>query len=155
MSLSKPLRCNLTELPTNKTLHGRSKYRPSNVKGHNVVIGWNIAMDRDAIDWNINSGVPVYASHSGKVEIRDAKGILSCVIITGTGDDKRYRSVYAHMHIHDSIKNGAIVEKDTLIGYVGKLLKVPHLHYELWIDGQGVCAKSSTELSKKLAKLFD
>jgi murein DD-endopeptidase MepM/ murein hydrolase activator NlpD len=152
--LHKPLNCNLAALEVNETLHGRSKYRPANVSGHNVVTGWYIRMDRDAIDWMIAAGTPVYASHSGNIAIREPDGILSCVIITGTGNDRIYRSVYAHLHIHESLHSGQHVDKGQLIGWVGRKVKHPHLHYELWKNGEGICAPKPHLLSKKLATFF-
>lgn len=152
--LQNPLNCDLSELEVNETLHGRSKYRPANVDGHNVVTGWYIKMDRDAIDWFIASGHPVVASHSGTVAIREPNGILSCVIIDGTGSDSIYRSVYAHLHIHESLHNGDKVEKGQIIGWVGRKCRKPHLHFELWRKGQGICAPSSDALNAKLETFF-
>ena len=153
--LQNPLKCNLTKLRVNRTLHGRSKYRPADVGGHNVVTGWYIKMDRDAVDWFILAGTPVYASHSGTISsIRDPNGVLGCVIITGTGSDRIYRSVSAHLHVHESLKVGQSVEKGKLIGWVGRVCKDPHLHYELWKNGQGICAPTAQKLSEKLATFF-
>ncbi|MFA5036884.1 MAG: M23 family metallopeptidase [Candidatus Izemoplasmatales bacterium] len=153
--LQNPLKCNLSALEVNTTLHGRSKYRPANVDGHNVVTGWYIKMDRDAIDWFINAGTPVYAAHSGYVaDVRDPDGTLACVIITGTGSDKIYRSVYAHLHVHQTIHVGDEIKKGQIIGWVGRKVKHPHLHFELWKNGNGICAPKPKQLSEKLATFF-
>jgi hypothetical protein len=152
--LQNPLKCDLSALETNPTLHGRSKYRPKNVDGHNVVTGWYIKMDRDAVDWYCPAGTPVFASHSGNISIREPNDILACVIITGTGSDRIYRSVSAHLHIHESLHNGQHVEKGQLLGWVGRKCRRPHLHYELWKNGQGICAPSSHALSAKLETFF-
>ena len=153
--LQNPLKMNLTNVRVNRTLHGRSKYRPVNVSGHNVVTGWYLNMDRDGIDWCVPSGTPVYASHDGVAGIRERNGILACVIIIGTGSDSIYRSVYAHLSIKSDLKSGDKVKQGQCIGYVGKKLNDPHLHYELWKNGQGICAKTPAGLSAKLATFFE
>ena len=152
--LQNPLKCNLLELEVNRTRHGRTKYRPENVDGHNCVTGWYIKMDRDAIDWFVPAGTPVYASHDGIAAIREPNGVLSAVILTGTGSDRIYRSVYAHLHIHDSLKSGQAIKQGQLIGWVGRKCRKSHLHYELWKNGQGICAPDPHALNAKLATFF-
>ena len=143
--IGKPLKLNLSKLRVNKTLHGRSTYRPNNVPGHNIVTGWYRNMTKDAIDWFCHSGTSVFACHDGTVEVRDNIG---CVIIT----NEKYKTVYAHLHIKEGLPK--TVKQGDKIGWVGKVLKDPHLHFELWIDGQGVTSSTPKGLSEKLAGLL-
>jgi len=118
-------------------------------------MGWNRDMTRDAIDWFVPAGTPVRAAHPGKViDIRDRDGRLGCVIIEGRAGGHVYRSAYAHLHVRESVKLGDQVSAGTLIGWVGRRLARPHLHFELWIDGQGVTAPTIKGLADKLAKLL-
>jgi murein DD-endopeptidase MepM/ murein hydrolase activator NlpD len=82
------------------------------------------------------SGRPVYATHRGVVTLTPnswpAGNHLS---LQGT----RYRSGYAHL-MSFAVENGALVERGTLIGYVGSTGQSsgPHLHYDIWEEGVNV-----------------
>lgn len=90
------------------------------------------------IDFAASIGTPIYATADGKVDVVDVKfsGYGKVVEIDhGFG----YRTRYAHMHDF-AVRIGQQVKRGDLIGYVGNtgLSTAPHLHYEVFINGQQV-----------------
>jgi murein DD-endopeptidase MepM/ murein hydrolase activator NlpD len=90
------------------------------------------------IDFAASIGTPIYATADGTVTTVDVKfsGFGKMVVIDhGFG----YRTRYAHMHDF-AVKRGQHVKRGDLIGYVGNtgLSTAPHLHYEVFINGQAV-----------------
>jgi murein DD-endopeptidase MepM/ murein hydrolase activator NlpD len=90
------------------------------------------------IDFAASIGTPIYATADGtvsKVEVRFS-GYGKMVEID---HDFGYRTRYAHMHDF-AVKKGQHVKRGDLIGYVGNtgLSTAPHLHYEVFINGQHV-----------------
>jgi murein DD-endopeptidase MepM/ murein hydrolase activator NlpD len=90
------------------------------------------------IDFAASIGTPIYATADGTVIAVDVKfsGYGKQVMIDhGFG----YRTRYAHMHDF-AVKKGQQVKRGDLIGYVGStgLSTAPHLHYEVFINGQHV-----------------
>lgn len=92
----------------------------------------------NGIDFAASIGTPVYATADGTVTTADVKfsGYGKMLMIDhGFG----YRTRYAHMHDF-AVKKGQHVKRGDLIGYVGNtgLSTAPHLHYEVFINGQTV-----------------
>jgi murein DD-endopeptidase MepM/ murein hydrolase activator NlpD len=90
------------------------------------------------IDFAAPIGTPVYATADGTVILADVKfsGYGKQLMIDhGFG----YKTRYAHMHDFAVVK-GQHVKRGDLIGYVGNtgLSTAPHLHYEVFINGQAV-----------------
>ncbi len=90
------------------------------------------------IDFAASIGTPVYATADGTVTTTDVKfsGYGKMLVIDhGFG----YRTRYAHMHDF-AVKRGQHVKRGDLIGYVGNtgMSTAPHLHYEVYINGQTV-----------------
>lgn len=90
------------------------------------------------IDFAATIGTPVYATADGtvaKVSVRFSGYGKMVEIDHGFG----YRTRYAHMH-EFTVKEGQQVRRGDLIGYVGStgLSTAPHLHYEVFINGQQV-----------------
>ena len=147
MKLQRPLDGNILVLRRNKTLHGRSVYRPKDVPGHNVVHGYNSPGTGDALDLFTCAGLPVHAMHDGRViHVGERAGKLACVYLVG-GD---YFTVYAHLHIKDAIVAGAEVHLGQVIGYVGDKLKDPHLHLEVAVNDKPISAKTARMLAAKI-----
>jgi murein DD-endopeptidase MepM/ murein hydrolase activator NlpD len=84
-------------------------------------------------------GTPIYATGDGFVD--NPKGNLltgygiCCVLNHGYG----YETLYGHMSSM-VVKMGQKLKRGQLIGYVGStgLATAPHLHYEVWKNGQRV-----------------
>jgi murein DD-endopeptidase MepM/ murein hydrolase activator NlpD len=133
----------------NRTLHGRSVYRPKDVPGHNVILGYSRPGTGDALDVFVPAGEPVFAMHDGRINrIADRGGRLSCVYVAGKG----VTTVYAHLHIRERIKLGMRIHERELIGWVGRVLRDPHLHLEVWIGGRAVSARRPSELALKMSE---
>jgi len=90
------------------------------------------------IDFAATIGTPIYATADGRIENVEVKfsGYGKMVEIDhGFG----YKTRYAHMH-EFAVRQGQSVKRGDLIGYVGNtgLSTAPHLHYEVFINGQQV-----------------
>ncbi len=90
------------------------------------------------MDFTAPRGTPVYASGDGEVTRADnrASGYGKHVRIEhGYG----YMSLYAHLSRYN-VKPGQKVKRGDLIGFVGSTgrSEAPHLHYEVWKDGQRI-----------------
>lgn len=86
-----------------------------------------------------NSYGPIYAADNGRVIYAgySSNGWGNYVQIDhGNG----VISAYAHMSQIGNIEVGDVVERGTLIGYIGAtgIASGPHLHWEFWIDGDRV-----------------
>ncbi len=88
------------------------------------------------MDFSAPRGTPIYASGDGEV-IRADNGS------SGYGKHIRidhgygYLSLYAHLSKYN-VSKGQKVKRGDLIGFVGNTgrSQAPHLHYEVWKDGQ-------------------
>jgi murein DD-endopeptidase MepM/ murein hydrolase activator NlpD len=136
----------------NKTLHGRSVYRPEDVPGHNVIKGYSTPGVGDALDIFASAGTVVRAMHDGRItRIADKHGKLACVYIQGA----RWLTIYAHLHIRECLRLGDYISCGTCIGWVGRQLEDPHLHLEIWerrADGTWIAwsARTPREYKRKL-----
>jgi murein DD-endopeptidase MepM/ murein hydrolase activator NlpD len=114
-----------------------------------VIRGYRTPGVGDALDIFVPRGTGVRAMHGGWItRIAEPTGRLGCVYV----EDHGLGSVYAHLHVAADLRLGAWVKEGTWLGWVGWILKDPHLHLELWIDGKAVSARSSAELAKKMAR---
>jgi murein DD-endopeptidase MepM/ murein hydrolase activator NlpD len=153
--LTNPLPNKLTSYRRNRTLHGRTIYRPVNVEGHNCYKGFSHPGTGDALDVFAPAGTPVKAMHAGRVtHIGEREGAKCVVYIEGVQDTVDVVTVYAHLHLKDSLHEGSAVISGLVIGYVGKLVKDPHLHLEVWIDGHSISGKTPTALAKKIGAMI-
>ena len=145
-----PLKGNILARRSNRTLHGRSVYRPKDVPGHNVILGYSRPGIGDAIDLFGPAGEPVFAMHDGRIDrIADRGGRLSCIYIAGKG----VTTVYAHLHIRERITLGMPIHEGEMIGWVGRVLADPHLHLEVWTGGKTLAAPTVSGLARKIAAL--
>ncbi len=90
------------------------------------------------VDFAAAIGTPIYATADGivdQLEVNFSGYGKSLGIDHGFG----YRTRYAHMHGF-TVRQGQRVKRGELIGYVGDtgLSTAPHLHYEVFINGQHV-----------------
>jgi murein DD-endopeptidase MepM/ murein hydrolase activator NlpD len=141
-----PIDIPLRRCRVNVTLHGHSVYRPKSVPGHNCFhTGW------DGLDLFRPAGTPVKAMHSGVVirisPQRNAK--KSYVLIEGVGA----KSLYAHVHILDSIQVGTVLKAGDKLGHIGRILDDSHVHVELVVNGKSVASSSARGLRAKFADL--
>jgi len=157
--MQSPLLGKLSDFRLNRTLHGRSVYRKQNVSGHNVVRYYNAPGKGDGIDLFDTAGTPVFACHAGKVtRIFDRQGKLSgCYIVGVSGkyvEHDNITTVYAHLHLKDSIKLNTIIREGDCIGWIGKLLKDPHIHFECEWNGHVICGETPEGMLKHLIEVL-
>jgi murein DD-endopeptidase MepM/ murein hydrolase activator NlpD len=91
------------------------------------------------VDWKAPTGTPIVAAFDGEIAYRgDGKGYGNIVRMSHPGNRE---TRYAHMQrFADGIKVGMTVKAGTVIGYVGTtgLSTGPHLHFEVYLNGQPV-----------------
>jgi len=151
-----PLPGNLTGYRLNRTLHGKSVYRKADVPGHNVVRGYNNPGVGDALDPFCPAGTEVRAMHDGVItRVADPGGRLSCIYIQGFDDNHTYLTVYAHLSLKPWVRLKVRVKAGQCIGYVGRKLKDPHLHLEIWVDGHSISADTPRHLAERMEALID
>ncbi len=135
---------NLDVLRVNNTLHGRSVHRPKDVPGHNVFKGYNHPGTGDGADYFAPAGQPIYSPVNGRVTLlMDKGGTREGVYIEGEG----YLVVLAHLHLADGIRTGINVDAGQLIGYIGRKIRDPHVHTEIWKHGKALSAPTARGLS--------
>lgn len=145
-----PIR-NMRVARLNKTLHGRSWYRSSDHKGHNVFLGWSHAGIGDALDIFAPEGTPVYAIADGEITYYNGRGsgILEHIYLSGPG----WEATYAHIHSFHG--KGTKLKQGDVVGTLRHLKGGSHLHFELWIGGTAIHARSSTLLRQKMLERLD
>ena len=138
-------------LRTNKTLHGRSVYRPSDVPGHNVFMGYSSPGTGDALDLAARGGTEVFALCKGKLTqwYNDATK-KEVIYFEGSG----VIAVYAHINRAESVPMYKTVAEGTRLGWLRHDLNDPHLHFELRLNGVTLAAKTPKGLQTKMAALF-
>jgi murein DD-endopeptidase MepM/ murein hydrolase activator NlpD len=120
------------------------------VKGGRVITDYGVRGKRwaggvhKALDWDVAEGTPVVAGHDG---IAHAFPLLQSEIgnhvkiwWTGAGSDRTYATQYCHLKTI-SIADGQQVKQGDLIGYSGQTgtnCDGPHLHFEVWKNGDRV-----------------
>lgn len=140
----------MRSVDVNQTLHGRSVFRPENVRHHNVFKGFNSPGTGDAIDLFCASGTEVFAVEDGVQTVLRSDAFRSQVIyLEGEG----FTAVYAHIDARVDRVNARFSKGDVL-GTVGGHLNHPHLHFELWQNGRAVNARSAGKLRMKMLHLM-
>jgi murein DD-endopeptidase MepM/ murein hydrolase activator NlpD len=155
MILGNPLPKKVTAYRRNKTLHGRSVYRPQDVPGHNVCKGYSHPGTGDALDLFCPAGTEVRAMHSGQIgrfaEIGDTGTVI---YVDGTASTVDVTTIYCHLHAKENLTLGSHITQGQVIGYVGKKVKDPHLHLEVWAGGHSISGKTARELAKKVGQMI-
>jgi murein DD-endopeptidase MepM/ murein hydrolase activator NlpD len=100
--------------------------------------GFNPDNGHMGIDFVAEQGTPVYASASGFVIFSDYTERDGYTIIVGHSDN--YLTIYKHCSVllkkeRDSVLQGEII---ALSGNSGETSTGPHLHFEIWKDGQPI-----------------
>jgi murein DD-endopeptidase MepM/ murein hydrolase activator NlpD len=87
------------------------------------------------IDLSTDKGAPVVATAAGRVESAAYNGAYGNMIVIDHGFGLKTR--YAHLSGF-AVRPGDMVERDTVIGFVGATGRAtgPHLHYEVLVNGQ-------------------
>ena len=90
------------------------------------------------IDFVVKSGTPVYASANGYVIFSDYTNKDGNMLIIGHPDN--YITVYKHCSVlmkrsRDTVIQGELI---ALSGNTGEITTGPHLHFEIWKDGQPI-----------------
>ncbi len=90
------------------------------------------------MDFTAPTGTEIYATGDGVIEEMDnsRRGFGNSLIINhGYG----YKTLYGHMSGYN-VKVGQKVKRGDVIGFVGNtgLSTAPHLHYEVWLNGEKV-----------------
>jgi murein DD-endopeptidase MepM/ murein hydrolase activator NlpD len=157
VKVESPLAGGIDNPRVNRTLHGRSVYRPRDVRGHNVIKGYKNPGEGDGVDLFVAHGTTVRAAHAGKItRIVQPLGRLGCVYVDGG----EYLTVYAHLHVRECLKVGTTISLGTILGWVNShFIKDPHLHFEVWRkdkNGKLVSVSAGTPegLRTKIASLF-
>jgi murein DD-endopeptidase MepM/ murein hydrolase activator NlpD len=134
----------------NKTLHGRSVYRKQNVSGHNCFKGFTTPGVGDGIDLFGPAGESVYAIEDC-TQTRWSNDTTKLEVIYLTG--KNWVAVYAHIDAtHEG--TGMKIMRGEEVGKIRGDLYDPHLHFELWINGRSLSARTSKDLQVMTDKLF-
>ena len=150
--MTSPLAGKLVSYRLNRTLHGRSAYRKADVPGHNCIRYYYSPGRNDALDAFCPAGTPVNAPHAGHItRIADPGGRLSAIYIVGDGAI----SCLAHLSLKAWVKVGVWVEEGRVIGYVGRKLKDPHLHFELEFGGGPIVAATPRRLAERMQRALD
>jgi len=103
---------------------------------------FNPAKGHMGIDFVVKSGTPVYASANGYVIFSDYTNKDGNMLIIGHPDN--YITVYKHCSVlmkkeRDTVIQGELI---ALSGNTGEITTGPHLHFEIWKDGQPIDPRS-------------
>lgn len=130
----------------NNTLHRRSinrQFNPSDDKGHRVFLGYGDDKNGcdsgickgDAVDLLAPAKTLVYAPVSGKVTVSNRGSRFENVQVKSSA--QRVTGLLAH--IRATVSSGQSVNAGDQVGVVGDYPKwTPHLHFELWVNGQSI-----------------
>lgn len=111
----------------NSTLHGRSRFRPADVPGHNVFNGFTRPGWGDAVDLYCPAGSPVYALEACRQVLhRNDESRLEVVYLQGDG----FLVVMAHVEAARA-GTGHRFERGQVAGRVRGDLRDPHVHLEI------------------------
>ena len=97
-------------------------------------------LPHNGIDFGSGRGTTVFAADNGMVILSEYSNSFGNYIVIKHTESQS--SVYAHLQ-NSVIKNGDIVKKGQVIGYIGSTGRStgPHLHYEVRINGTPVNPK--------------
>jgi len=105
------------------------------------------------IDYAAGRGTPIAAAGSGRITfIGTTRGYGN---LTKIQHSDGYLTLYAHQKsFKGSLKNGSVVKKGQIIGYVGNtgLSTGPHLHFGLYKDGQAIDPQRVVQVATKKLK---
>ena len=105
------------------------------------------------IDYAAGRGTPIAAAGSGRITfIGTTRGYGN---LTKIQHSYGYLTLYAHQKsFKGSLKNGSVVKKGQIIGYVGNtgLSTGPHLHFGLYKDGQAIDPQRVVQVATKKLK---
>jgi len=89
------------------------------------------------IDITMPKGTPLHATADGGVSFSDRSGGNGNIVVIEHGHG--LTTVYAH-NSKNSVKAGQTVKRGDIIAYSGStgVTTGPHLHYEVWRDGQSI-----------------
>jgi hypothetical protein len=121
------------------------------VKGGRVITEYGVKGDRwnggvhKALDWDVGEGTQVVAAHDGIVHTfpnhsGSEVGNYIRLWYTGNGQDRTFSTGYAHLSSFD-VADGTSVKQGDPIGKSGRTgtnCDGPHLHFEVWRNGQRV-----------------
>ncbi len=142
----------------NSTPHGRSLMHCQDAPDHNVFKGYRHWEQTgrcvgDAVDLGGSAGQPVYAVADAIVTYFSNDNTKKEVLFLTWSPDNT--AVYAHIEVLPQYAHaGAQVKRGQVIGHL-KLLNWPHLHFELWLNGQALTASTPEALRAKLVQLCD
>ncbi len=90
------------------------------------------------IDFVVKSGTPVYASANGYVIFSDYTNKDGNMLIIGHPDN--YITIYKHCSVLMKKERDAVIQGEliALSGNTGEITTGPHLHFEIWKDGQPI-----------------
>jgi len=93
--------------------------------------------EHPGVDFAAKLGTPIVATASGVVKKAGEKGEYGNLVLIA--HDDHFATLYAHMD-KIKVKDGQKVKAGQVIGTVGNTGKssAPHLHYEVWYDGDKV-----------------
>lgn len=141
----------------NNTLHGRSVYRPRDVPGHNIFLGYSTWAQNghvgvgDGIDLFAPAGSPVQAPFDGTQTVwRNDATKLEVVYIER---EDGATAVLAHINAtHEG--TGLKIKAGEIVGRMRGDLKDPHLHYELRMPGpKPITGRTPAQMRKALLKI--
>lgn len=94
------------------------------------------------IDFVVKTGTPIYSAANGYIIFSDYTNKDGYMLIIGHPDN--FITVYKHCSVlikkeRDSVLQGELV---ALSGNTGEITTGPHLHFEIWKDGQPINPKS-------------
>lgn len=152
---------NLRKRRVNRTLHGRSVYRPKDVRGHNVFKGYSTPGTGDGVDLFGPAGEAVYAPFAGVVYSHgaDTQTLENIYLHRPANKPRGIAEAWAVLaHIDTSkanaeMKPGTVVAAGEVVGHLRGDLRDPHLHYELWLGGKALSAPTGKTYRDKLANL--
>ncbi|HOJ22258.1 MAG TPA: hypothetical protein PLU39_09065 [Armatimonadota bacterium] len=138
----------------NATLHGRSRFRPADVPGHNVFNGFTRPGWGDAIDLFCSGGTAVYAAEECRQVLhRHDASRLEVIYLQGS----RLLLVMAHV---DAARAGTghRYRAGEIVARVRSDLRDPHLHLEVACGQRGqekpLAGRTPRELLTQLRELF-
>lgn len=138
----------------NATLHGRSRFRPADVPGHNVFNGFTRPGWGDAIDLFCPGGSAVFAAEPCRQVLhRHDASRLEVIYLQGS----RFLLVLAHV---DAARAGAghVFRAGEVVARVRSDLRDPHLHLEVGRGRRGqekpLVGRTPADLLSQLRPLF-
>ena len=154
MNLAAPID-HLATCRVNQTKHGRSIFRCADVPGHNVFKGYTTWANThrcvgDAVDLAGPVGAPVYAVADGRVTYFSNDGTKLEVVAITCGNVEAW---YAHINLAGRFRLQSKVKRGEQLGVLLPLSSGPHLHFELWVDGQALTQPTPAALRAKVVAL--